>query len=319
MGNGATGGNYDTPQHVKGVGGTGYLSGITAIAPGWYHALAQASDGTVYGWGENTYGQLGNGTTAATQATPVKMLLPCNAAPPVPGPCQLAPVCLPTGVWSLPDVADGTSCNDGNACTQTDTCEAGTCVGSNPVICSASDQCHVAGTCDPATGVCSNPDQPDGTACNDGNACTDDDVCTAGVCAGTPYTCSPPATCQEPGTCNGDGTCSFANQLDDTDCGNGLACVSGTCGPKWASIYQGCDEGSPLPDVEAAICVNLPSATSAAFGALFLSGDDDGSVTIYEGSNCTGSQVQVSNSTNFCGLTYPNGDPVNDNVQSIGF
>src|SRR5207247_9484497 len=54
---------------------------------------------------------------------------------------------------------DGTACNDGNACTQTDTCQAGACVGSNPVVCSASDQCHVAGTCDTATGVCSNPDR----------------------------------------------------------------------------------------------------------------------------------------------------------------
>ena len=60
---------------------------------------------------------------------------------------------------SNPTKADGTPCNDGNACTQTDTCQAGTCTGANPVTCAAPDQCHDAGTCNPATGVCSNPDQ----------------------------------------------------------------------------------------------------------------------------------------------------------------
>ena len=55
-------------------------------------------------------------------------------------------------------VTTGGSCNDGNACTQTDTCQAGVCTGANPVdLRRASDQCHVAGTCNPATGACSNP------------------------------------------------------------------------------------------------------------------------------------------------------------------
>ena len=51
------------------------------------------------------------------------------------------------------------ACNDGNACTQTDTCQTGVCAGANPVTCAASDQCHDAGTCDPATGACSNPSE----------------------------------------------------------------------------------------------------------------------------------------------------------------
>mgnify|MGYP007099124517 CR=1 FL=1 len=71
--------------------------------------------------------------------------------------------------------AAGTApCNDGNACTQSDTCEAGACTGANPVVCSALDQCHDAGMCDPMTGVCSNPVKANGSACDDGNACTID-------------------------------------------------------------------------------------------------------------------------------------------------
>jgi len=71
--------------------------------------------------------------------------------------------------------ADGTTCNDGNACTTNDTCQSGTCTGTG-VTCSASDQCHVAGTCDATTGQCSNPTAADGTGCDDGNACTQVDT-----------------------------------------------------------------------------------------------------------------------------------------------
>jgi alpha-tubulin suppressor-like RCC1 family protein len=38
------------------------LSGVTAIAAKWDFALALKSDGTVWAWGENNAGQLGNGT-----------------------------------------------------------------------------------------------------------------------------------------------------------------------------------------------------------------------------------------------------------------
>src|SRR2546427_275759 len=76
--------------------------------------------------------------------------------------CHVAGTCDPaTGTCSNPTKPDGTACNDGNACTQTDTCQSGSCVGSNPITCTALDQCHVAGTCDPATGTCSNPTKAD--------------------------------------------------------------------------------------------------------------------------------------------------------------
>ncbi len=76
-------------------------------------------------------------------------------------------------------------CSDGNTCTQTDTCQNGTCSGSNPVICTALNQCHLAGTCDTGNGSCSNPSKADNTQCNDQNSQTCQDVCTAGTCAGT--------------------------------------------------------------------------------------------------------------------------------------
>ena len=80
-----------------------------------------------------------------------------------------------------------------NACTQTDTCQAGACSGGNPVTCTASDQCHDVGTCNPATGACSNPAKANGTSCSDGNACTQTDTCQSGACAGAnPVICTAP-------------------------------------------------------------------------------------------------------------------------------
>src|SRR5437667_3222773 len=98
--------------------------------------------------------------------------------------------------------ADGTDCDDGNACTQTDTCQAGSCTGQNPVVCSAADQCHDAGTCNPATGECSAPASADGTACDDGNACTQIDTCQSGSCTGSnPVVCAAIDQCHDAGTC----------------------------------------------------------------------------------------------------------------------
>src|SRR5207302_304879 len=118
--------------------------------------------------------------------------------------CHVAGTCNPsTGTCSNPAAANGTTCSDGNVCTQTDTCQNGICVGSNPVTCTASDQCHVAGTCDPSTGHCSNPAAPTGTPCNDGPACTQTDTCQSGMCVGSnPVVCTASDQCHVAGTCD---------------------------------------------------------------------------------------------------------------------
>ena len=142
------------------------------------------------------------------------------------------------GCARTPPKPDGTPCDDGNACTQSDTCQAGVCTGSNPVTCSALDQCHDAGTCDTGTGVCSNPPEPDSTSCNDGNACTQSDTCQAGVCTGSnPVTCSALDQCHVAGTCDTTtGVCSNPAKADgttcdaETDAAQTQICTSGACG-----------------------------------------------------------------------------------------
>jgi cysteine-rich repeat protein len=127
---------------------------------------------------------------------------------------------------------DGSTCDDGNPCMLTDTCQSGECVGSNPLVCTAADQCHAAGVCDLATGICSHPAMPDGTLCDDGDLCTQTDTCQAGVCIGTnPVVCTALDQCHLAGVCNpATGVCSDPQNDDDTPCDDGDLCTqTDTC------------------------------------------------------------------------------------------
>jgi hypothetical protein len=169
-------------------------------------------------------------------------------------------------------VADGAVCDDGDACTQTDRCQAGTCAGSDPVACAASDQCHVAGSCDPASGVCSNPDADDETGCDDGDACTRTDTCQAGVCTGgDPRVCLVFDPCLSGSTCNsGDGSCENIPQPDGTACpfGSGTGtCANGTC-VAGAALTISSSGGDTL------FSSNVPTSNTFAYSA---TADDLGS------------------------------------------
>ncbi len=52
---------------------------VTQVAAGCYHSLAVTSDGQIYAWGDNLFGQLGDGTTTDS-ATPVPVSLPSGVA-----------------------------------------------------------------------------------------------------------------------------------------------------------------------------------------------------------------------------------------------
>jgi len=202
----------------------------------------------------------------------------CQAGACVPGPavqctakdqCHVAGMCDPaSGVCSDPPAPDGVACNDRDLCTQTDTCQAGACVGENPIQCTAIDECHDAGECNPRTGYCSNPpknplvctpvdqcntagtcdagtgacttpNKPDGSSCNDGDLCTQSDSCSAGTCTGSnPVVCGALGQCQAGGTCDPlTGDCGSTPAPDGTACSGGSAtacsqpdsCLAGTC------------------------------------------------------------------------------------------
>ena len=183
-----------------------------------------------------------------------------------------------TGMAST-TVSDPGTCNDGNACTQTDTCVAGSCVGGNPVVCTASDTCHSTGTCAPATGVCSNPPKPDGSACDDANACTQTDACSSGACVGgNPVVCSALDDCHVAGACQpADGTCSAgAAKPDGSGCNDGNPCTVGD------ACAAGSCSGAPAPppgDVNDSVLVSQSAGTTSIAWS-----DGPGPFNVYRGS-----------------------------------
>lgn len=58
IGNGVSGTVETSPVQISGS-----LSGWLSISAGWKHTIAIKENGTLWGWGENSYGQVGDGTT----------------------------------------------------------------------------------------------------------------------------------------------------------------------------------------------------------------------------------------------------------------
>lgn len=60
-------------MQVVGVGGTGFLTGIVTLGTGDNHGCAAHQTHTVYCWGNNSKGQLGDDTTT-NSPTPVEAI-----------------------------------------------------------------------------------------------------------------------------------------------------------------------------------------------------------------------------------------------------
>ena len=202
-------------------------------------------------------------------------------------PCHLAGVCDPAnGMCSSPPAADGTACDDGNACTQLDTCQAGACTGGSPVVCVALDPCHAAGICDPSSGTCSKPAKADGTACDDGDACTLGDACQAGACTGAAQVmCGPIDQCHLAGVCNpANGTCSSPAKANGAACDDGNACTqTDIC------VAGVCSGGAPVVCPAPGQC-RLPGVCNPATGTC-------SSPAVANGTACTNSNPCTVNST----------------------
>lgn len=178
--------------------------------------------------------------------------------------------------------ADGSACSDGNACTRSDVCVAGSCESSDPVTCGAMSQCHDAGVCNPATGTCSNPLKANGAACNDGNGCTQTDTCLSGTCRGAnPVVCEAPGSCLEAscdpstGTCDSQPRPDGSECMDDDTCTVGDACRAGECIPGAARdcddhltcTDDACDPTTGCGHSELPTCEGCDAVECAACGA----------------------------------------------------
>ncbi len=143
-------------------------------------------------------------------------------------------------------LAEGSPCDDGLFCTDSDRCDgAGSCLGSSDP-CDAPDgdgDCSEA--CNEETDTCDGPD-PDGASCNDGLFCNGADVCGGGHCgvhAGTP--CPGPdgdANCRE--SCNEATDSCTALDPVGAPCNDGRFCTSVDTCDSGGSCVSG---GSPCP------------------------------------------------------------------------
>ncbi len=138
--------------------------------------------------------------------------------------------------------------NDGNACTQNDTCSGKICLVGPTKVCDDGLDC-TTDSCNHATGVCVFDPAPTTVACDDGNACTVADKCTAtGQCAG-----GAAASCDDGIACTADVCdpvkgCSHSNMTDGTACGaTGYTCFSLNCvkcGNNIVEAGEACDDGN---------------------------------------------------------------------------
>ncbi len=101
-------------------------------------------------------------------------------------------------------------------------------------------------------------------------------------------------------------------------------CPAGFSGPSCdvdqshtVDILLHCSFGSPLlQTVAAGGCTNL--SDGAIFNGPSLAIPNNGAtVTVFEGSNCTGGSLTITSPVNFCFTNYDNGHNMNDNARSV--
>jgi hypothetical protein len=85
-------------------------------------------------------------------------------------------------------VTNGTPCNDGLYCSDSDVCTGGLCGGS-PRDCSAAGDACNDGSCDETLNQCIAQPRSNGTTCDDGLYCTQIDACQDGQCRGSGDPC----------------------------------------------------------------------------------------------------------------------------------
>lgn len=195
-------------------------------------------------------------------------------------------VCGDDGNPCTDDVCDATlgcnppntdPCNDDNACTGTDVCTDGHCLGTltpAAAACNAGDGnlCNGIERCDPTNGACvtsplvcedgnvcttdaCDPQQgctyTDNTnPCDDGNACTAPDVCQAGTCVGIDTQAAIDCRQGDGNVCNGIEQCNTATGACEAAplvCDDGNPCIAATCHPedgcRYTFLNGPCDDG----------------------------------------------------------------------------
>jgi len=139
---------------------------------------------------------------------------------------------------------EASACDDGDQCTEGETCSALKCGGGTAKTCDDGNAC-TDDTCDKTAG-CAFAKKSSGT-CEDGNPCTENDTCVDGTCtAGTAKTCDDKNPCTTD-TCDPGTGC--VNGFNIDPCNDGVFCNGAdTCKDGVCAVHAGnpcgkvCDE-----------------------------------------------------------------------------
>jgi hypothetical protein len=229
---------------------------------------------------------------------------------PVNNPCQSG-TCSSDGGCTYANVNDGTSCNDGNACTVTDQCRSGVCLGT-ALNCNDGNLC-TTDSCNSATGCVNAVDTS--RTCSTGNQCQLNEQCLSdGRCGGgstrscddgnvcTGDSCSPQSGCV---FSNADGiSCDDKNSCTGTDrcqagvcsgvivsCNDGNVCTNDSCDPATGCVHTNAPAGTPCTDS------NVCTTGDRCMSGICV---PTGNLTCNDGNVCTDDSC---NSTTGCAFT----------------
>ena len=158
----------------------------------------------------------------------------CNAAS-----CTESDGCV------LEPVPNDTTCSDDLACTESDSCQDGVCVGLLRDCDAEAPLCQQAVGCAEPTGECIFIDGDEGLACDDELFCTENTTCQSGQCLGDAIVC-PGDDCNVP-SCDEIGDACITTPADDTtscdDTANECTDDTGTCDGLGVCVAAAANEG----------------------------------------------------------------------------
>ncbi len=217
------------------------------------------------------------------------------------GQCLVGTCDSSTGDCETDPRPNGTTCDDGQACSTNDHCQDGVCTGDSQLDCDDDNVC-TTDTCDDTLGCVHAYNQ---APCDDGNACTENDTCEQGFCSGDAVDCDDGNVCTTD-SCDPQAGCDHANNTDPCedgdDCTVGDTCQDGGCQPGAA---RDCDDSNVCTDdscVQGLGCVNANNSDAC---------DDGNSCT--EGDYCQGGTCHPG-----AGLDCDDDNPCTDDLCDTG-
>lgn len=197
------------------------------------------------------------------------------------------------------------ACDDGDACTEADRCEAGVCIG-DPKVCDDQDLC-TRDRCDSVSGCLA--EVVTGRACDDGDRCTLDDRCGS-TCMGRKDPCDDGNDCTidacdavtgcthspRAGSCEPTDRCQIGQCVEGEcvatvarECDDGNSCTVDYCQPEagclalpivspcCAGVQSACDDQNPCTDDSCdpatLACINVPNVAPCEDGDGCTEGD----------------------------------------------